>query len=79
MTAREMTRVAARFSAATAGSCTTLECLPVCPTHGEQMILQTPGTAEQEYCGTWYRCPQCANTVLYQSKELLRFLAAQTE
>lgn len=59
--------------------CTALECLPVCPTHGEQMILQTPRTAEQEYCGTWYRCPQCENTVLYQSKELLCFLAAQTE
>ena len=69
----------ARLEALNAGRCAALECLPVCPTHGEQMILQTPGTYERAYCGTWYRCPQCANSVLIPSRELLRDLIAQME
>lgn len=55
-------------------NCTTLERLPVCPAHGKTMVLRPAQTKEQDFCGTWYDCPQCANSVLIPSKELLRFL-----
>lgn len=65
----------AELEALNASHCTALACLPVCPIHGEQLDLQPPRTYEQEYCGTWYICPQCNYTVLYRSVELLRYLA----
>lgn len=78
-TLQEYRRDLAQLEALNARRCTALKCLPVCPTHGEQMILQKPGTYEQEFCGTWYRCPQCANGVLIPSKELLRDLIERLE
>ena len=48
--------------------------LPKCEKHG-QMKLQNPGTREQEYCGTWYRCTRCGDSVLLTSSELERDLA----
>lgn len=50
--------------------------LPQCPEHG-QMELQKPGTREQEFCGTWYRCTRCTNSVLFTSPELENQLAEQ--
>ena len=43
--------------------------LPICEQHG-QMEHQKPGTPEQEWCGVWYRCAKCTNTVLFPSKQL---------
>jgi hypothetical protein len=37
--------------------------LPKCAEHGS-MELQPAGTQEQEFCGTWYRCSRCTNSVL---------------
>lgn len=43
--------------------------LPKCPEHGV-MELQKPGTREQEFCGTWYRCARCTNSTLFTSPAL---------
>lgn len=43
--------------------------LPRCDQHGE-MVLSKPGTREQEWCGTWYRCTRCTSSVLLSSREL---------
>ena len=51
--------------------------LPKCPNHGEEMLLQNPGTEEQRFCGTWYQCPKCKNTVLFPSFELRAYLDGQ--
>lgn len=67
----------ARLEKLNAGDYTALERLPVCPIHGDQMDLHKPGTPEQEFCGTWYRCPQCGYSTLYPSVELLRQLVSQ--
>lgn len=75
-TLQEYRRDLAQLEALNASHCTALKCLPVCPIHGNQLDLQTPGTPEQEFCGTWYHCPQCGYTTLYPSKELLRDLFA---
>lgn len=48
--------------------------LPKCSTHGEQMILRERVTEDQNFCGTWYDCPKCENSVLFPSKELTSFL-----
>jgi len=56
-------------------------CLPICPTsasHGEMILRQQLGqTYEQKFCGTWYDCPKCSSSVLFQSKELQEFLKSQ--
>ena len=46
--------------------------IPCCPVHGVQLIHRKSGTAEQEYCGTWYTCPEggCGYTVLLPSAEI---------
>ena len=36
-----------------------------------------PGTAEQRFCGTWFRCPRCHSAVLLPSEELEAQLASQ--
>ena len=48
---------------------TTLMELPKCSEHGT-MELQKPGTREQEFCGTWYRCSRCTNSTLFTSPQL---------
>lgn len=50
--------------------------LPKCQEHGT-MELQKPGTREQAFCGTWYRCTRCTNSVLFTSPELEAQLASQ--
>lgn len=55
---------------------TTSTTTPNCAQHGD-MRLQTPGTPEQAFCGTWYRCDQCSNTTLLPSAELDAQLAGQ--
>lgn len=50
--------------------------LPTCLEHGV-MELQKPGTREQEFCGTWYRCTRCTNSVLFTSPALEAQLAQQ--
>jgi len=52
--------------------------LPRCPTHG-QMDLRQPGTREQAWCGTWYECPRCTQSVLLTSPELEDHLRHQVE
>jgi len=47
--------------------------LPSCEQHG-QMELQSPGTPEQAYCGTWYRCTRCGSSKLFTSPALQRDL-----
>ena len=52
--------------------------LPKCPTHGQMLIReQHRQSTEQKWCGTWYDCPQCSNSTLLPSKELLTFLKEQ--
>lgn len=52
--------------------------LPECYEHG-QMLLRPKEhqTYEQAWCGTWYDCGKCCNSVLYPSKELTEFLNEQ--
>lgn len=50
--------------------------LPRCEQHGP-MELQRPGTREQEFCGTWYRCTRCGGSVLFTSPALELQLAHQ--
>ena len=59
------------------GSTTMME-LPKCERHG-RMELQKPGTREQEYCGTWYRCTRCGGSMLLASSGLKRDLARVRE
>jgi hypothetical protein len=49
---------------------------PACDKHGP-MEKQSPGTQEQQWCGEWWRCQHCTNTVLIPSKELEEFNDAQ--
>lgn len=51
--------------------------LPACDQHG-QMELQKPGTPEQAYCGIWYRCARCTNTVLLPSAAIGRATGSQS-
>lgn len=46
--------------------------IPRCAVHGEQLVLRSNGTYEQNYCGTWYACSQCGYTVLLPSPEIAR-------
>lgn len=50
--------------------------LPRCAEHG-QMELHKPGTREQEFCGTWYRCTLCTNSTVFTSPALEAQLASQ--
>jgi hypothetical protein len=50
--------------------------LPKCAEHGT-MELQKPGTREQAFCGTWYRCTRCTNSVLLTSPQLAAQLESQ--
>lgn len=43
--------------------------IPECAQHG-QMHIQPAGTPEQAWCGVWYRCQHCTNTVLLPSADL---------
>jgi hypothetical protein len=52
--------------------------LPRCPTHPEfQMALRPDArqTYEQKFCGVWYDCLACSQSVLFKSKELEAHLA----
>ena len=53
--------------------------IPTCPTHGTPMVLQTPGTPEQKWCGDRYNCgePRCHTSTLIPSPELEASLAEQ--
>ena len=42
---------------------------PTCKEHGP-MLNEPAGTKEQEYCGEWWRCQLCTNTILIQSIDL---------
>ena len=53
--------------------------LPKCPNHNEEMLWQNPATEEQRFCGTWYKCPKCGNSVLFPSFELRAFLVMQVD
>lgn len=65
---------------------TALALRPVCPSdpaHGFMELRDPPGgwTPEQRFCGIWYDCrkgPGHYASVLYQSPELVAFLAEQT-
>lgn len=49
---------------------------PMCAQHG-QMAVQPAGTPEQVFCGVWYRCARCTNTVLLESQQLRDHLQSQ--
>ena len=52
--------------------------LPQCPTpdHGHMAIRPTQRqTPEQLWCGVWYDCERCSNSVLFSSRELMDHLA----
>lgn len=46
--------------------------VPPCSEHGVQMTLRpiAQQTAEQKFCGVWYDCPACTQSVLIKSKAL---------
>ena len=49
-------------------------CLPKCKVHGQMMLRPLKHqTYEQKWCGVWYDCPECANSTLFPSPELLEF------
>lgn len=50
--------------------------LPECPNGHGQMEFAKAATPEQAFCGTWYRCPRCHSSTLFQSPELRAQLAA---
>ena len=47
-----------------------------CPSHRVPMVARPDNlqTAEQRWCGKWYDCLACGNSVLVQSQELLAHL-----
>lgn len=47
---------------------------PACKEHGV-MKPQKAGTKEQQYCGDWYRCELCTNSVLIPSPEVAAMYA----
>lgn len=51
--------------------------LPKCHKHGVQMGLRPLAcqTPEQKFCGVWYDCPACTQSVLVESHELRAQLA----
>lgn len=51
---------------------------PKCPTHAAMVSRPTaPQSAEQKFCGEWFDCPACHNSVLVPSPALLAQLASQ--
>lgn len=53
--------------------------LPRCPTHSQfQMALRPAAhqTQEQRFCGVWYDCRACSQSVLFKSAELEEHLAS---
>ena len=50
--------------------------LPECPNGHGQMEFAKAATREQDFCGTWYRCPRCLSSTLFRSAELDAQLAA---
>ena len=52
---------------------TSLIKVPLCPVHGCDMRFREAETFEQDYCGSWYECPQrgCACSVLIPSPEII--------
>jgi hypothetical protein len=38
------------------------------------MERQQPGTPEQAWCGTWWRCTRCTNSTLLPSIDLTKHL-----
>ncbi len=57
--------------------------LPTCPSSEEhgQLILRSQDyqTYEQKFCGTWYDCPVCRSSVLFESPELKAQLDEQKD
>ncbi len=51
---------------------TSLIVLPRCSEHDVQMTLRPLAwqTKEQQFCGVWYDCPACTQSVLIKSKAL---------
>ena len=52
---------------------------PHCPTHKRPMQPRDDklSSAEQRWCGRWWDCTACTNSVLLPSAELTAHLAAQ--
>lgn len=52
---------------------------PHCPTHKRAMQPRDDkrSSAEQRWCGRWWGCTACTNSVLQPSAELAAHLAAQ--
>ena len=48
--------------------------LPRCSVHHIDMEYHVPRTPEQSFVGAMYVCPQCSNSTLLPSKQLLIFL-----
>jgi hypothetical protein len=56
--------------------------LPRCPTHPEfQMVVRptTHQTPEQLFCGVWYDCQACSQSVLFKGVQLDAHLASTPE
>lgn len=52
---------------------------PLCPTRGHgQMKPAEAHTREQQFCGEWWRCERCTNSVLMPSSELLAQLGQKS-
>lgn len=51
---------------------------PECVTHKRSMLPRPvhSQTAEQRWCGTWYDCAACTNSVLLPSAALTQHLGA---
>lgn len=58
---------------------------PDCPNGHGPMVLRSPQTPEQAYCGTWYDCAPgapgwtCKSSVLIPSPEIAALHAADTK
>lgn len=51
---------------------------PKCPTHAAMVARpMTLQSVEQKFCGEWFDCPACHNSVLVPSPALLAQLASQ--
>lgn len=52
---------------------------PQCPTHKRSMLPRDDklSSAEQRWCGKWWDCTVCTNSVLQPSAELAAHLDAQ--
>lgn len=50
---------------------------PFCEVHTRAMVERPASTPEQEFCGTWFQCELCTNSVLIPSPELIAANNAQ--